>query len=189
MKTDKIIEILKAVATHAITSELNPNELDNEGFEIFATRIDSLYSGGVSEEEIEKHYAVIQKKGKYYQSRDYVLGKYKYKWTYNIITAKKILIDNGDADYFAKTTGGKVVDWTISKAAQPEVAHCTQCGYHYDSLLKECPTCKGAKSMNDERIELIKKAMNEAYCSGRNNETSPEFDQLIKSALKEFNNK
>jgi hypothetical protein len=43
---DKIIKILKAVATHAITSELNPDELDNEGFEIFATRIDSLYSGG-----------------------------------------------------------------------------------------------------------------------------------------------
>jgi hypothetical protein len=44
---NKVIEILKAVATHAITSELNPDELDMEGFEEFADRIDAEYSEGV----------------------------------------------------------------------------------------------------------------------------------------------
>jgi hypothetical protein len=51
---DKIIEILKEVATHAITSELNPDELDAEGFEIFATRIDSLDFGTMSESLFRK---------------------------------------------------------------------------------------------------------------------------------------
>ena len=45
MKREKIIKILKQVATHAITSELDPDELDDEGFEIFADCIISLYSG------------------------------------------------------------------------------------------------------------------------------------------------
>jgi len=49
---DKIIEILKQVATDAIISELNPNELDNEGFNEFAEEIDSLYTPDISEEEI-----------------------------------------------------------------------------------------------------------------------------------------
>ena len=40
MNREQIIEILKEVATHAITSELNPNELDDEGFEIFADRLE-----------------------------------------------------------------------------------------------------------------------------------------------------
>ncbi len=39
---DKVIEILKKCATQAITSELNPDELDNEGYEMFADEILAL---------------------------------------------------------------------------------------------------------------------------------------------------
>ena len=69
------------------------------------------------------------------------------------------------------------IDDVISKAAQPEVAHCTQCGYHYDSLLKECPTCKGAKSMNEEKIEEIY----ELFCDWYEDDGS--YDEEIKAKL------
>jgi len=29
-----------------------------------------------------------------------------------------------------------------SQKPEQQTIHCTKCGYHYDSLLKECPTCK-----------------------------------------------
>ena len=53
MNREQIIEILKEVATHAITSELNPDELDDEGFEIFADRLEQQPE--VSDEEIEEN--------------------------------------------------------------------------------------------------------------------------------------
>ena len=43
-----------------------------------------------------------------------------------------------------------------------------------------------AKPVSKERIQKFKDAMNKAYWSGKNNETSPELDKLIKAALKEI---
>ena len=60
----------------------------------------------------------------------------------------KVIADEYNRYFFKRGIKAAIKKWAISKAVQPEVTHCTQCGYHYDSLLKECPTCKGAKPMN-----------------------------------------
>ena len=176
---DKIIEILKEVATHAITSELNPDELDNEGFEIFATRIDSLYSGGDEKSNIADSIEHIFKNNERIhgksESIDWIKLSAHKAASYLLqshptpeISEEEIkercptcnapvtvswagleLVENTGDETLA-TKCYSYLKWTISKTTQPEIAYCTKCGYHYDSLLKECPTCKGAKPVNFE---------------------------------------
>jgi hypothetical protein len=163
---DKIIEILKDA------------DDNSHLFSDIATRIDSLYSRGVSEKKFIRWIAF--KADKIYLEQ--MLGWRTVEELYNDflksdqshptpdISEEEIedMVDNEipfDEDeaiadeynryFFKRGIKAAIKKWVISKEVKPEVAHCTQCGYHYDSLLKECPTCKGVKPTSEENRENI----------------------------------
>ena len=89
MNREQIIEILKQVATHAITSELNPDELDDEGFEIFADRLEQQPE--VSEEYIRDAIGVAVDQTRFYDVRlDHIL-KQKEQLTNELVKVFKVL--------------------------------------------------------------------------------------------------
>ena len=91
-------------------------------------------------------------------------GEVKKAWMDNRNTTTPLSLYSGTMTYnlFMRAIS------QLSTPPKPDMIHCTGCGYHYDLLLEDCPTCKPEVTecywQYDEEHCFYDTECGEAYC-------------------------